>query len=68
MGRIEYCEEYENQYGHGRYRSLSSVGRTLLPKAERMHREGMTWREVAKRLRVSHTSLFNWRHLKNGAL
>ncbi len=50
-----------------RYRGLSSVGEALLRKAERMHREGLTWREIAQELRVSHTFLFNWRHLKNAS-
>lgn len=49
------------------YRSLSSVGRTLLPKAERMHREGMTWRQIARDLRISHSALFIWRKLEDSA-
>lgn len=46
------------------YRSLSSVGRELLPLAEKMHNQGMSWGETAESLRVSHTSLFIWRQLR----
>jgi hypothetical protein len=50
-----------------RYRSLSSVARSLLPIAEEMHRQGLSWGEIAGRLGVSHTALFVWRKLeKNG--
>jgi hypothetical protein len=49
-----------------RYRALSSVGGTLLPRAEKMHREGMSWRRIARELRVSYTALHIWRKLKDG--
>lgn len=48
-----------------RYRSLSSVARTLLPTAEEMHRQGMPWERVARSLRVSPSALFIWRRLKD---
>jgi DNA-binding Lrp family transcriptional regulator len=44
-----------------RYRSLSSVARELLPKAERMRRGGKAWRRIAEELGVSATTLHNWR-------
>lgn len=46
-----------------RYRSLSSVGRHLLPMAEEMHRRGMSWREIASALGVSPTVLYVWRKI-----
>lgn len=46
-----------------RHRSLSSVARTLLPKAEELHREGMPWSQVASQLRVSHSTIYLWRRL-----
>ena len=49
-----------------RYRSLSSVGEVLLPRAERMHRGGMTWRQVARELKISYTALYMWRKLGAG--
>jgi hypothetical protein len=48
-----------------RYRALSSVGAALLPRAEKMRREGMPWRQVAAQLRVSYTALHIWRKLKD---
>ena len=47
-----------------RYRALSSVGEALLPKAERMHREGMSWRRIARELKVSYTALHVWRKIR----
>lgn len=47
-----------------RYRSLSSVASSMLPIAERMHRQGMTWREISRELGISHTTLFNWRRVR----
>ena len=47
-----------------RYRSLSSVASSMLPIAETMHRQGMTWREISRELGISHTALFNWRRVK----
>ncbi len=47
----------------GRYRSLSSVGRTLLPRAEKMHEGGMPWEMIALQLRVSPSVLYIWRKL-----
>ena len=46
------------------FRSLSSIGRELLPRAERLHNEGMTWAQIARNLRVSRTTLFTWRQLE----
>lgn len=46
------------------YRSLSSVARMLLPKAQTMHRQGMPWREVAACLEISQSALFIWRRLE----
>jgi hypothetical protein len=46
-----------------RYKALSSVGEALLPRAEKMHREGMPWRYIARELRVSYTALHIWRKL-----
>ena len=33
----------------------------MLPKAEKMHREGMTWRQITQDLHVSYTALHIWR-------
>jgi hypothetical protein len=44
------------------YRPLSSVARVLLPKAENMHTEGLTWREIAQELTCS--ALHVWRKLE----
>ena len=49
------------------YRSLSSVARTLLPRAERLHNQGMRWRDVAEELKVSNSALFIWRRLNSSA-
>jgi hypothetical protein len=49
---------------NGPYRALSSVARRLLPRAERMHTEGMTWRQIAQELRISYTALHIWRKLR----
>jgi len=49
-----------------RHRSLSSVARTLLPKAEELHRAGMPWRQVASQLRVSYSGIYLWRRLARG--
>jgi orotate phosphoribosyltransferase-like protein len=46
------------------YRSLSSIGRRLLPRAKRMHRNGLSWSEVAEHLDVSRRSLFIWRRVE----
>jgi hypothetical protein len=46
------------------YRSLSSVGRVLLPMAEEMHSRGVPWRDVAEQLKVSLSALYIWRRLK----
>ena len=46
------------------YRSLSSVARTLLPRAKRMHQEGMSWKRVAEDLKVFYSALFIWRKLE----
>ena len=46
------------------YRSLSSVAQALLPRAERMHTQGMTWRQIAEELKVSYTALHIWRKLR----
>ena len=51
---------------HKRYRALSSVGEALLPRAEKMHKEGLAWRHIARELRVSYTALHIWRKLKEG--
>jgi hypothetical protein len=52
-----------SQEAYPGYRSLSSVARVLLPRAERMHTEGMTWRQIAQELRISYTALHIWRKL-----
>jgi hypothetical protein len=52
-----------NHEAYPGYRSLSSVARVLLPRAERMHTEGKTWRQIAQELRVSYTALHIWRRL-----
>ncbi len=44
------------------------MGEALLPKAEKMHREGMTWRQIAKQLRISYTALHIWRKLAEKSL
>jgi hypothetical protein len=46
------------------YRSLSSIARQLLPKARKMHKQGMTWTRISKELGISHTSLYTWRKLE----
>ena len=46
------------------YRSLSSVARRLLPEAEELHGQGMSWRKVARHLDVSPSTLFVWLRLK----
>jgi hypothetical protein len=46
-----------------RHRSLSSVARTLLPRAEELHGSGMPWRQVASQLRVSYSAIYLWRRL-----
>jgi orotate phosphoribosyltransferase-like protein len=48
-----------------RYRSLSSIARVLLPRAEKMHKDGMTWRQIAQELRISYSALHIWRKLGN---
>ena len=54
------------QTGHGvfPYRSLSSVGQMLLPRAEEMHSRGVPWRDVAEQLKVSLSALYIWRRLE----
>jgi len=47
-----------------RYRALSSVGESLLPRAERMHREGMSWTRIARELKVSYPALHIWRSIR----
>ena len=50
-----------------RYKALSSVARTLLPRAERMHQEGMTWKQITRDLKISKSALHIWRKLgENG--
>lgn len=46
-----------------RHRSLSSVARALLPKAEELHRSGIPWSQVASQLRVSYSAIYLWRRL-----
>jgi len=46
-----------------RHRSLSSVARTLLHRAEELHRSGMPWSQVASQLRVSYSAIYLWRRL-----
>ncbi len=48
---------------NGRYSCLSSIGRSLLPRAERMHREGLSWRQMVRELKISYTALYTWRKL-----
>ena len=45
------------------YRSLSSVARTLLPMAKKMHQEGIPWKRIAEDLEVSYSALLIWRKL-----
>ncbi len=47
------------------YKSLSSVAKALLPRAKKMHQEGMTWRQIARELRVSYSALHIWRTLEH---
>ena len=46
------------------YKSLSSVARLLLPEAERMYNEGMTWKQICRELKVSKSALHIWRKLE----
>ena len=46
-----------------RYRSLSSVAKDLLPRAQRMHRKGAPWAEIARELGVSESVIYIWRKL-----
>ena len=46
------------------YRSLSSVARVLLPRAEEMHHQGMTWRQISRELKISKSTLYIWRRLE----
>ena len=55
------CEEHTIVWF--RHRSLSSVARTLLPRAEELHGSGMPWRQVASQLRVSYSAIYLWRRL-----
>ena len=52
-----------NQETYPNYRALSSIARILLPQAEKMHRQGMTWTQIAHELRISKSSLHIWRSL-----
>ena len=61
----QVCEVFDLSKPDFQYRSLSSVARSMLPIAEEMHRQGMAWRQIAKELRVSHTTLFNWRRIEH---
>jgi orotate phosphoribosyltransferase-like protein len=47
------------------YRSLSSIARSLLPKAKEMHEQGISWKNVARQLRVSNAALFIWRKIES---
>ena len=47
------------------YKSMSTIAREFLPRAEKMHNEGMSWREVSRNLKVSYSALFIWRRLKD---
>jgi len=47
----------------GKYRSLSSVGRDLLPQAQKMHEKGIPWDMVAVQFGVSASVLYIWRKL-----
>jgi len=46
-----------------KYRSLSSIARLLLPRAQEMHQRGMSWEMVAVQLQVSPSALYLWRKL-----
>jgi WD40 repeat protein len=46
------------------YQDYSSVAKTILPIAEELHRKGESWEKIAHKLRVSKTSLYNWRKLQ----
>jgi len=54
----------EQRFPYRSYRSLSSVARTLLPIAEKLHSQGMSWRDVAEELKVSNSALYIWRKLR----
>ena len=45
------------------YRSLSSIARKYLPLAMDMHERGEPWGRIARKLKVSKTSLYNWRRI-----
>lgn len=47
------------------YRSLSSIARSLLPKAKEMHERGMSWTNIARQLKVSSAALFIWRKIES---
>ena len=53
-----------NQEAYPNYKTLSSIARTLLPRAEKMHHEGMTWTQIAQELKISKSSLHIWRNLE----
>jgi len=46
-----------------KYRSLSSVAKDLLPRAQRMHRKGASWAVIARELGVSESVIYIWRKL-----
>jgi len=45
------------------YRSLSSVAEAMLPRAEEMRRQGVSWAMIARELRVSESALYVWRQI-----
>jgi len=50
------------------YRSLSSIARKYLPLAMDMHERGEPWGRIARKLKVSKTSLYNWRRIRVKAI
>jgi hypothetical protein len=53
-----------NREPYANYKDLSSIAKTLLPRAEKMHSDGMTWRQIAQDLRISKSSIHIWRNLE----
>ena len=62
--RLRRRKKVRNREPYANYKALSSIARTLLPEAEKMHSEGMSWRQIAQDLRVSKSSLHIWRTLR----
>jgi len=46
-----------------RCRSLSSVAKAMLPRAEEMRRQGLSWAVISRELEVSESALYVWRKI-----